>query len=286
MSRLYQRLDAPHFDYVLYTPAALPNDEFRGPAPDLSRPYAAFIGGAQTFGRFVARPFAQAVADELGMQCLNLGIGGAGPRFALQPPVLELLNGAAIVVVQFFSGRSASCTLFDNGRQGRNSGKYLPTGKHMSYEQFFKNLLARAEPALVERIVRETREDYAHSMREVAAAIKAPKVALWISRRRPEYEKNWVERYGWMNFFPQLLDETVVAACAPAFDSYVECVAKVGLPQRLWRAAAPVEGAQLGADGWLYNEYYPSPEMNELASTMLVPVCSELLARRAAAQPR
>lgn len=280
MSKLYQRLDAPHYDYALYELDELPGEPFRGPRADLSRPFLAFIGGAQTFGRFTAEPFAAEVAAKLGMGCLNLGLGGAGPRYALRPEVLALLNRASAVVVQFCSGRSASCSLFDNGAQGRNSGKRLFDGKHMPYEQFFKWVLAKDDPELTARVVAETREDYAYSMRAVAAAITAPKVALWISRRVPRYQPDWVARFGWMNLFPQLVDDGVVRRVAPAFDAYVECVSQEGVPQPLWSADAAVEGTYRGPDGRLYNEYYPTPQMHHRAAAMLLPVCARLVAER------
>lgn len=80
-----------------------------------------------------------------------------------------------------------------------------------------------------------------------------------------------------MNFFPQLLDHTVTAASAPSFDAYVECVSKRGLPQKLWPATAAIDGAILGDDGHLYNEYYPTPEMHLDAAAQLSPVCRKLL---------
>jgi hypothetical protein len=277
MSRLYQSLDGPHFDYTLEETVCITGEAFRGPLPNFDEPFVACIGGAQTFGRFVHTPFTQLLQNELGIPVANLGLGGAGPRYALRPDVLAILNRARLVVVQYFSGRSASCSLFDNSAGGRNSGRFLPTNQHMSYERFFKEMEARGEPELMQRIVEETRADYAHTMREIARAIRPPKLALWISRRPPAYEPQWVERYGWMNFFPQLLDHTVTAASAPSFDAYVECVSKRGLPQKLWPATAAIDGAILGDDGHLYNEYYPTPEMHLDAAAQLSPVCRKLL---------
>jgi len=279
MSKLYQLLDAPHYDYELYSLPEVPDEIFRGPAPDLSRPFVACVGGAQTFGRFTTSPFPQQLAQRLHMPVLNLGLGGAGPRYALRPEILAVLNRAQLVIVQYFSGRSASCSLFDNSMQGRNSGKYLPNNKFMSYEQFFKDMVAREDPQLLARIVAETREDYVHSMREVAAKLQPPKIALWMSRRKPDYEKGWVEKHGWMNLFPQLLDRKVVTDSAAAFDDYVECVSKEGVPQRLWQAEAAIEGARLHSDGFLYNDYYPTPQLHDHTANLLEPACCGILKR-------
>src|SRR5687767_7648017 len=98
MGEYYQQLDRRLFDYDLQSLAGIPDKAFRGPAVDLSRPYVACIGAAQTFGRFCERPFPALLADRLGIQFLNLGVGGASPRLFDVPEFLELANGAALVI--------------------------------------------------------------------------------------------------------------------------------------------------------------------------------------------
>lgn len=82
---------------------------FRGPAPDLNRPVAAFVGGSDTYGAGVDDPFANRVARTLGLQCLNLGVPQAGPGVMLnEPQVLELTKIARHVVLQLPSVRNVS----------------------------------------------------------------------------------------------------------------------------------------------------------------------------------
>ena len=278
MSSLYQQLDAPMFDYSLATLADVPEHALRGPLPNLNEPYVAFVGGAQTFARFVAEPFANLVAKHLGLGCLNLGLGGAGPRWPADARVLPILQRAKLVVVQCFAGRSASNSLFDNGSTGRNSGRYLFTGDCLTYEQFLDEVMARQDLSLLQRVVRETRDDYACSMRHLGHCLSVPTVLLWLGRRRPEYTIDWRHRHGILNHFPQLLDRAVVDRVRPFFRGYVECASEQGLPQRLWPAVQAVDGTVLGADGYLRNEYYPSPEMHQQAADLLLPVCRQVLA--------
>jgi|JRYL01.1.fsa_nt_gb hypothetical protein len=276
MSRHYQELDAPHFDYDLVTHPGLGEELFRGPAVADGAPYMVCIGGAQTFGRFVARPFAQTLGAAMGLPCRNLGLGGAGPRFALRDDVRRVLDRAKLVVVQYFSGRSASCSLFDNSETGRASGRYLPTSKYMRFEQFFERMAERQEPHLLQRIVEEMREDYVDAMVRLARSLQVPKVALWISQRVPDYPPGFVEQHGWMNGFPQLLDRAVVTGTAGHFDAYVECVDSAGLPQRLWQAGTAIDGAELHRDGFLYNTYYPAQEHHDHAARLLLDSCMRL----------
>jgi hypothetical protein len=276
VSTHYQELDAKAFDYHLGLVPGAGDVLFRGPVADTSRPFIAAIGGAQTFGRFAQHPFPELVAQQLGVPCLNLGLGGAGPRFAMQPQMLSLLLRARLVIVQMFSGRSASNSLFDN-TDGRNAGRVVATGDWTTFEHFLDRLLQREDRELTERTVRETRDDYVFDMSRLGRALRVPTVLLWLSRRPPEYDVDWSSAFGILNSFPQLIDRGVVDRIRPLFGDYVECTSEAGIPQRLWRAAEPVLGTQLGDDGFLWNDYYPSPEMHSLAAERLVPACRRLL---------
>ena len=116
MSDFYQQLDAPHFDYAMAAVPGIDGHTFRGPVPSLERGYIACIGGAQTFGRFVADPWPAQLSRALGVACLNLGLGGAGPRFARSPQVLAVLARARLVVVVFNDG---ALSLIDIKQQSR-----------------------------------------------------------------------------------------------------------------------------------------------------------------------
>lgn len=74
---------------------------FRGPKQKLDGDYIAFLGGTETYGRYVARPFPGLVGEALGMAALNLGCVNAGPDVYLNDPVtLDLARGGRAVVVQ------------------------------------------------------------------------------------------------------------------------------------------------------------------------------------------
>ena len=276
MSEWYQKLDAPHFDYGMESVADIRRHLFRGPVPNLDEPYMACIGGAQTMGRFVATPFASQLAAALELPCVNLGLGGAGPRYALKPDVLAVLQRAKLVVVQIFAGRSASNSRYDNSKDGRNSGRCVRTGKSQRYEAFLNGLLQLEDEALLRRTVQETREDFAHSMNALAGAISAPKVLLWLSQRKPEYTPTYDSVFGMGNHYPQLIDRETINAFRNAYDAYVECPKPLGLPQPLWHGKA-VSGSNCDEHGQVWNTYYPTPQMHDEAAAKLTPVCRRLL---------
>ena len=278
MSKLYQDLDSPAFDYQLVDLIPGDPERYRGPAIDLTKPYVACIGGAQTFGRFVQTPFPHQLSERLGCQVLNLGLGGAGPRFALLPKVLPLLQGARLVVVQMFSGRSASNSIVDNSLRGRNGGRDQRTGDWVSTEQVFRQVFESGDRDAMERLVEETRTDYVETMVELGRELTCPSVLLWMSRRKPRYELKWDDMFGIMRHYPQLIDDKCLEQIIPAYDEFVDATSEAGLPQRLWQADESVEGTFRGEDGFLYNGYYPSPESHELVTEPLVQICRKLIA--------
>ena len=81
----YQKHDDELVDYQLWKMDGLTH-LFRGPKPvNLNRgEFFICMGAAQTFGRFVPKPFPALVAEKLNLQVLNAGHAGAGPLFFLQ----------------------------------------------------------------------------------------------------------------------------------------------------------------------------------------------------------
>jgi LPS sulfotransferase NodH len=270
MGHYYQDLDrAGGVEYDLCRYAELGDREFRGPPVDLAKPYVAFIGAAQTFGRFVAEPFPTLLQRRLGAPALNLGVGGAGPRLFARPRFLNLLNRAEAVVFQVLSGRSVSCSLFDNSRGGGLTG-VTPLAPHpVRAEEFLalaKEKLSRPEFV---KIVAEMRADYVAQYLELIGKVTAPRILLWLAKRKPAYRVDYDGPVSdVLGDFPQLVNETMVAEIAAHCDDYVECASSSGIPHRLWRAEQPIEGARL-RNGELLNFYYPSPEMHAEAAERL-----------------
>ena len=85
------------------------NLQFRAPAADLDAPYIAFLGGSETFGRFVEHPF-PALADRLlGRNCVNLGCINSGLDTMLKDDgLMRMAAGADQVVLQLPGAQNLS----------------------------------------------------------------------------------------------------------------------------------------------------------------------------------
>ena len=286
----YQRRDAEVVDYKLWR-LWTPNTGFamRGPKPiNLSSgEFYTAIGAADTFGRFVERPYPELLGEALGISALNMGFAGVGPIFFNYPRnkiLLNLINRSKFVTISIMSGRSQPNSLFqvDSHSQVRyrlKSGEIVPAD--LAYQQ----LLDTSDEATIAAIVAETREQYLEQFIQLLDNITVPKILLWFSRRVPDYTESYDSVLSLLGGFPHLINRTMIDKLQPHCDEYVECVSAVGLPQQLLNARtgrpASVVRPRVYVGDRVHmkpsllsaNSYYPSPEMHETATKELIPVC-------------
>ena len=310
MSLGYQRRDRDVVDYALWR-ATRDGEHLRGPPPPSLAPgsYFACIGAAQTFGCLVERPWPALLAARIGLPALNLGVAGAGPRLFLEARWRPLLDGAAFVVFQVMSGRSADCSRFASG--GRERLTIRADGRTLGADQAWREALfadveRRRNPIVrgvlnrvhacfgrraIRRLVEETQADWVASVQALLDVTRAPKLVLWFSKRAPRHRPRFHSVPALFGEFPQLVDERMLAAICSRADGLVSCVSSRGSPQplrdRKTGALVVVHPADAGSGEdphvvWTHNAYYPSPEMHEDAAEALVAPCLALRSRVAA----
>ncbi|GAA6181587.1 MULTISPECIES: DUF6473 family protein [unclassified Shimia] len=82
---------------------------FRGPQKSLSKPYVAFLGGTETYGKFIPQPFVEILEDTLDLGCVNLGYVNAGiDAFLAEPSVLEIAQKSELTVIQIMGAQNMS----------------------------------------------------------------------------------------------------------------------------------------------------------------------------------
>lgn len=104
----YERIGPAALDYM---PCRYGSSKilFRGPRRRLDRPYIAFLGGTETYGKFLAEPYPALVEARLGRVCVNLGAVNAGADIYLNDPaLLEVIAGAEAVVIQVMGAQNIS----------------------------------------------------------------------------------------------------------------------------------------------------------------------------------
>ncbi len=281
----YQKPDEAYINYHAYRWGRL-QQIFRGPAPDLSRPYVACLGAAQTFGRYVQAPYPTLISRALGIEVANFGAGGAGPGLFLRDSALvEAASNAKVCIIQVMSARSLSNRLFRvkvnrNAQIDAVSKALEELFPHVDFDTFtyahnMLNKMAETDPDKFLDVEEEMRAAWTARTRTLLQSIDAPKVLFWFSERSPEEQVD--EDTGQPELkYPQFVDREMIEAVSPFADAYVECVSSAGLPQSLMVRGEPVLQTPYGAPV-TENRYYPSPEMHALAARMLAPVVSDFM---------
>lgn len=302
----YQARDHEVVDYQMYELGGT-GLSFRGPEPASLQKggYFTCIGAAQTLGCFCERPYPTLLSTKLGMSCLNLGYGGAGPEFFVkQERLLPYINNSRFVVVQVMSGRSQSNSVFecggleymtrksDGARMGANEAyQSILNGSNLIRNLPPKRLSAalgrRIAMPKLRRLVEETRGNWCRSQSVLQERITVPIVLVWFSKREPDYLTDYRSIRSLFGEFPQLINREMIEKVRTTADLYVECVTSRGSPQALFSRFSgeltTVDPANDRPDlksskDWTHNVYYPSPEMNEDVAEALLPTCLKLMA--------
>ncbi len=301
----YQEEDRSFVDYQLYE---LDELLLRGPACS-SDDYIAYLGAAQTFGRFCPDPFPAIIGRELGIGSLNLGQGGAGPSYFLSSPhaevLLEKANQAKLVVIQVMSGRSVGNSVFESP-SGMSAGFRLPDHTSMRSEAIWSDLLLGKDRrgldyAFVEELFLENSKNYVNAMIELLGKITPPKVLFWFSVRSPDQfrllskvELRQVRLSRRLEGHPlaikimyKLKIFKVPRQPQPilgAFPQLVtgEMVRKISshcdaYVECITNEGLPQKLMNSTNESARINRYYPSPEMHRKAASQLLGICHELL---------
>ncbi len=300
-ARDYEVVDYQHYQ-LLGTELKL-----RGPEPDLADgKFISCLGAAQTFGCFTQQPYPALLEKQLGTTTLNLGYGGAGPRFYNRhPELIEIVNRGQLVIVQVMSGRSEDNSVFES--RGLELLRRRRDGKRMSADAAWRSVLelryawkrfpigqgiARTlcqsvGTANAKRLLVETRNNWLESYSQLLCSIRVPTILLWFSKRTPDFQESYENLHRFMGIYPQFVTRDMVETVASQADHYVECTTDRGSPQVLSSRfdGSPVK-INLGRDRddfagqiWKENSYYPSPEMHRDAARSLSDPLQGLLAR-------
>lgn len=275
---LYERLDAPLFNYETYALEVQPGLTLRGPGPDEYRSgeYVCCLGAAQTYGRFVEAPFPALLQESLGMSVANLGLPGSGPQaFLDRPRLIEFINRGRLAVVQVLSARSASNRYFKS--EGFSNGQRRTNREKISAINAFDEIFERFTGPEIKEIVMETQEDWMGGYHRLLDAITVPKVLFFFGDRPAEESLDFSSRGRLFGSYPQLVTKDMIRGLAARVDGYVEAISNRGMPQVVRKSDGSVAEIRVAGRTVIDNRYYPSPQMHEDAASVLLPVLEALL---------
>lgn len=166
----------------------------RGPRKPLDAPFVAFLGGNETYGKFVQRPFPSYVEETLGLACVNLGCADAGlDTFAHDHEIVSVAGRAHLAVIQVMGAQNLSNRYYRV--HPRRNDRFLQAtpllarafrGIDFTEFNFNKHLLGalcRASPSRFEAVRDELRRVWAERMRRLIKAVGHRPLLLWLRYR-------------------------------------------------------------------------------------------------------
>ena len=260
----YAKRDFEIIDYQMYRLKGT-KENYRGPQPqNLEKgQYFVCLGAAQTLGRFCEKPYPILLQEQLNLPVLNLSKGGAIPDWFLQrQELLDYINNSQFAIIQVMSARTVSNSLFKSKLSGPQIIK-RDTGISITADKAYQQLIEAKNWHQLKKITSETRQNWVDSYKNLLAAIKVPKILLWISKRKPQYSEDYDQlEYEWQLFrsFPQMINLEMINQIRNYCEEYVECVSQRGLPQLLINRFTGESVININKKGIqkTYNNYYPS----------------------------
>jgi hypothetical protein len=170
---------------------------FRGPKRKLDGPYVAMLGGTETYGKFIERPFAQLTEDALDHTVVNFGCVNAGiDVFVNDQAILDAASNSAVTVVQLTGAQNMSNRFYAvhprrNDRFLRASNLLKTIFREVDFTEFnfTRHLLTslhEASPDKFAMVEQELKEAWVARMKTLISKIEGKIVLLWMADHAPE----------------------------------------------------------------------------------------------------
>lgn len=227
----YERMGDSPLDYFpcRYSGSKL---HVRGPERPLEGRYTAFLGGTETYGKFIEEPFPDLVEARTGVKCVNFGWPNAGVDVYLNDAgILAAASKARLTILQVpcvpnMSNRYYTVHPRRNDRFLEASGMLRAIYNDVDFTEFHfvRHMLRRLQTVSAERfdIIREEMQmAWLSRMQLLLRKIDSKVVLLWMSARRPE---DCADRTG-VGFDPSYVTREMIETLRPMVADVVEVVA-------------------------------------------------------------
>lgn len=210
-----------------YAPCQYPGSRlyFRGPARALVPPYVAFLGGTETYGKFIERPFPALVEAATGLACVNLGVVNASLDALSGDQGLQDIARDAMVRVLQVPGASMLSNRFYTVHPRRND-RFLRASTVLAalYPEvdfteicFVGHLLSRLweiSPGRFQILREELQAAWAARMRGTLADLGPATLLLWFAPQLPS-DIPWEERPDPLRIEPAFVTRRMVDSLRP-----------------------------------------------------------------------
>lgn len=201
---------------------------FRGPRRSLKKDYMTFIGGSETYGKFVEKPFIEIVEEAKGIPCANFGAVNAGiDAYVHDPTLMGLCGKSQTTVVQVMGAQNMSNRYYVV--HARRNDRFLKAStllnsiyreidfSEFSFTRHMLTTLKAVSPERFAAIEMELRAAWLARMELMLRQINGRCILLWL--REPEPNLLSPAHLG---AEPLFLDASLVGKLKGQVDSIVE----------------------------------------------------------------
>lgn len=226
----YEKMDGGELNYepCHYGESRL---SFRGPKKSLEDPFLAFLGGTETYGKFVEQPFVDLLDAKLPLECVNLGYLNAGiDAFLAEPTVLDMAQRAEATVIQVMGAHNMSNRYYKvhprrNDRFIGASNMMQMVFNEIDFSEFhftrhmLSTLCART-PDRYAMVRDELRMAWSARMKLLINTIGGKIILLWVADHAPETAMGT----SGLGPDPLFVDRLMIEELRPLVDDVVEVV--------------------------------------------------------------
>ena len=198
---------------------------FRGPRKRLDQPYLAFIGGTETYGKYIEKPYPALVEKAMRQTCVSFGcVNGGIDAFVNDGTVMDICAKADMTVVQIMGANLLSNRFFSvhprrNDRFLRASTVLQAIYHDVDFSEFSftRHMLSALHSKSTDRfetVVSELREAWLARMRRMLDQIGENVVLLWFSENEPTNEP-WDELPHQMQVDPLFITKEMIDQLRP-----------------------------------------------------------------------
>lgn len=204
---------------------------FRGPKRKLDQPYVAVLGGTETYGKFLERPYPALIEDRADYAIVNLGCVNAGADvFVNDQTITDICANAACTVVQLTGAQNMSNRFYAvhprrNDRFLRASNLLKTIYREIDFTEFnfTKHLLGALKEASADKFAMvedELKEAWVGRMKNLISKVDGRVVLLWMSDHTPEEDTSC----GLDASDPLLVGQGMIDQLRPFVAGYAEIV--------------------------------------------------------------
>ncbi|WP_299355898.1 DUF6473 family protein [uncultured Shimia sp.] len=227
----YEKMGSGALDYMpcRYEDSGL---IFRGPERDLDARYNLFVGGTETYGKFMSDPYPALVEQAIDKTCVNFGCINAGvDAFLSDPAALVVMRKAETVFIQVMGAHNMSNRFYRV--HPRRNDRFLDASSVMKmvfreidftefhYTRHMLGTLCARAPDRYAMLRDELKQAWVARMRLLLNSIPGRKYLLWFSAHPPSTDPGMVG----LGPDPLFVDRGMLDVLQPLVQDVIEVVA-------------------------------------------------------------